>query len=73
MWPHKFYTHNTGYILPSISTSWDSITSYIASPISDNLTSIPAVLTPVIVASLTAYSKGLNFSSKATVNAESIR
>lgn len=44
-----------------------------ASPTSDNLTSIPAVLIPVIVASYVDSRRGLNLGSKATVKAESIK
>jgi len=53
-------------------TSYDSITSYMAAPISPNLTSIPASLIPVFVASFTA-SKSLSYLGlKATVKAVSI-
>jgi len=47
----------TGYILLPISTSYDSIVSCIAAPISFNLASIPASLIPVSVAALTAANK----------------
>jgi len=48
------------------------MTSYIADPISHNLTSIPASLTPVIVASFT-HSNSLSYLGlKATVKAQSI-
>ncbi len=43
-----------------------------AAPMSHNLTSIPASLIPVLVASFTANNRGSNLGLNATVNAQSI-
>ena len=62
----------TGKVLPPISTSCDSITSWTAAPMSHKRASMPAAAMPVFVASLTAAASGSNVGSKWTVQAESI-
>eukprot|EP01018_Ginkgo_biloba_P039003 Gb_20448 [translate_table: standard] len=69
--PFKFRTLFTGHNFPLISTSYDSITSWIAAPISHKRTSMPASLIPVFVASLEASSSGSNMGLNATVKAQS--
>ena len=62
----------TWYVFPSISTSYDSITSWMAAPISHSLTSIPDSLMPVLVASRTASSSLSYLGLNVNVNAQSI-
>ena len=70
--PFKFLQHLTLYVLRLSSTSCDSITSSIASPMSHKRTSMPASLIPHSVASRTASSKGSYLSLKVLVNAQSM-
>ena len=70
--PHKFLIGFNFFILLSISTSYDSITSCITLPISPILTSIPASFIPAFVAYFVAKSKLSYFGLNATENAQSI-
>eukprot|EP00967_Tisochrysis_lutea_P008696 scaffold10384_cov30-Tisochrysis_lutea.AAC.3 len=71
-WPLRLRMLFTVYVLPSISTSWDSMTSCTTAPMSQSRTSMPVAAIPASVASFTASASGSNCGSKCTVHAESI-
>lgn len=72
LWPLRLRMLLTGYTVPPIVTSRDSIVSWISAPTSHSLTSIPAARTPASVAALTAAKRSSNCGSNATVQAQSM-
>ena len=72
LWPLRLRMLLTGYTVPPIVTSRDSIVSWISAPTSHSLTSIPAARMPASVAALTAAKRSSNCGSNATVQAQSM-
>ena len=71
-WPLRLRMLFTGYVTPLMVTSWLSMTSWMAPPISPRRASMPAARMPALVAARTASRSGSNCGSNATVHAQSM-